>query len=853
MDNTRVPLRGDWLSLLSPDVCPVSINGGANIKAALTQITLHGLNSNHVIEEDIVLLSQAMQSSPQADVVELFKTYSLILRDIWNQFMWSPILNLSVHGRSRAGVKVDFALYITITLSYHPEWMIGHEDKLLLIASSVGERGLVSRLLDMGARPSMLCANGQSSIISALQAEAYDCVELQVQSCSINKDNVQVAVSGGGGLNTELTTSTFVLFLDYAMECFRNAQAASQRWKADGLCHRQSIIAALAIFLKNGADVDAPYPPALGFGSEYDGYSDDYLHRPPSCLEVVFYGCRALYEQMNGFSRVISLHTHRIINRIEVCNAAERGREHLASYLNRNGIYGNAGKQGFLQMVLFEVAFIRAEFFEDSKTETAGSSNGIVVKTLMEYGVTLPSAPSRLLGAKLTSVDMAAEAFSFLLSRSKDRKRSGSVLSSLRHLFRLSGALCPVILQESVEGEGTAMLSALAECNGHFSSTVREHGGCAVVMAALLGNYDAISMLLQHGFDVNSDFSVPEFGSLSRPRTAVGHILFWAPAKEWSLPTRLAAVKCLVKHGARVRLRQSDRTCFELLAEFILEEPRNIFDFFQFSEDHFPFECSLVVHWHWQWMRGCLSSNGARSIPEPDDTILQIFETFFDNDPYLSSGVEILAAIILWGGRPELIQRLIAEGADVNAVYSVTSQLGIKCYSPLRAAVLALDVDLAIQLLHLGARMEEDILAVAVSIAAPMCEDASKKKAMITSLVDKGAKLNGRGSDGLSPLQHCARNGNVNHAAFLLERGADPDAVRALPHTWHPDPDNRKTPLDLAAEFGRLDMCRLFLMAGGLSARLGATGYDGAIERAQKKEFTAIVQLIRTHVSAISV
>jgi hypothetical protein len=312
--------------------------------------------------------------------------------------MRSPIPNLSRHDRSRTEVRANIALYITTTLNFNPEWMMGHEEKLLLIASSLGNRDLVSKMLRSRGRFSPFGSTWLSRIILSLQAEAYDCVELQVRSCDVNKKNLfPPDPVGGGELHLQLM-SRFVIFLDYAMECFRNTQGVGQRWKEYGHCQRKSILAALAIFLENGADVDATYPPTLCLSFNLNTCSPYNPEQPqPSCLEVAFYCCRALYERMKHFSGT----RHCRISRIKLCNAAERGNQALADYLtgHMTGSFGT--DKDFLQMVLLEVVFMRAEFVENSEGDTTGASNGVVAVTLIDYGITLPWNPD------LTSTQMA--------------------------------------------------------------------------------------------------------------------------------------------------------------------------------------------------------------------------------------------------------------------------------------------------------------------------------------------------------------------------------------------------------------------------------------------------------------
>ena len=835
------PHAEDFSGLLSSNKTTISDIEARENLSVLTYVISNGLNEDHAIEDDLVLLGRAMQRIPQDAVIRFFESYSLSLHAIWDRFMREPIPILSQGDRSRTEVRANIALYITTTLKLNPEWMVGHEDKLLVIASSLGNYDMVSKMLGIGARPSLCLSTRQSSIISALQVKAYDCIEIQVRSCDINEEILEVPVSIYGS-ETKLA-SHFVVFLDYAMECLQDRHGLGGIWEVVRYCERNSILKALAIFIENGADIDAPYLPALCFDFYYMGYSPDCPYQPPSCLEVVFYCCRALYEEMKPFSRRIHAH----ISRISVCSAAERGKKHLTDHLDGRGIQGSTDEQGFLQLVLFELVFAWADFFEDSSGDVVGASNGIVVHTLMDYGITLPTSNISPSGARFTPTEVLSDALNSLLFRSRGTERSGSVLYSLKHLFRQSGMLSPKILTESVDWAGTTTLIALAECNDHFSSVVREKGGSAIVRAALLGNYDAVAMLVKHGFDVNREFCIPDFDSPPRFRTAVGHVLFWGGAKAWSFRSRLAAVECLVSRGAWIRLHESDRSCFELLTELMLEEPQNASQFIQFLERHYRHE--IFTDGRWKDMVLWLSNTQPRSVrPGVSQSFPEIFEAALKDDASMFGRLKPLAAVILWGGTRELIQGLIREGANVNATVATDSEAEGSRYSPLKAAVSVLDVELVLQLLKLGATTENFILGVAVGVDTPTREGERKKLAIMESLVDAGADVNDRSIDGLSALHCCAIVGNMDCASFLLQHGANPNAVWVI-HGSDSSETRFDTPLDLAAEFGRLDIAQLFLMTGGLSATLGATGYDGAIERAEEEGFSAITKLIRTHIS----
>lgn len=89
-------------------------------------------------------------------------------------------------------------------------------------------------------------------------------------------------------------------------------------------------------------------------------------------------------------------------------------------------------------------------------------------------------------------------------------------------------------------------------------------------------------------------------------------------------------------------------------------------------------------------------------------------------------------------------------------------------------------------------------------------------------------------------LGRSAAVGDLELAALLLREGADVNAT-----------DVFGTALDEAAGAGRLDMVKFLLNANALSAVCGATGYDGAIRRAEFRGNPAVADLIREHAAKV--
>ncbi|KAH8769051.1 ankyrin repeat-containing domain protein [Diaporthe sp. PMI_573] len=131
--------------------------------------------------------------------------------------------------------------------------------------------------------------------------------------------------------------------------------------------------------------------------------------------------------------------------------------------------------------------------------------------------------------------------------------------------------------------------------------------------------------------------------------------------------------------------------------------------------------------------------------------------------------------------------------------------------------------------------------------------EKAQQLSIIKLLLDSRAKVNAAPaqSEGRTALQLAAKHGNLEVTMLLLS--CNPPADVNMPPCQYPESfDPCGNALDLAAQHGRLDVVKLLLNNDALSSCPGNTGYDGAIQGAEKKGWLAVADLIRQHAMAVS-
>lgn len=186
----------------------------------------------------------------------------------------------------------------------------------------------------------------------------------------------------------------------------------------------------------------------------------------------------------------------------------------------------------------------------------------------------------------------------------------------------------------------------------------------------------------------------------------------------------------------------------------------------------------------------------------------------------------------------DLILQVVDAGADLN-------ERGRSCYSgfrwdqiPLNAAIFTGREKLARELIRRGANVHAPAGNDRGFTALQAACWAGNSLEFVDYLVRvQGANVNEAPSEksGYTALQAAAEEGSLNLAEFLLDNGADVNALSGKnEHAWLP---HRCRALDYASYFGRLDMVEFLLKAGG---RSGTGNLDGAIHASKEFECSAV-------------
>jgi ankyrin repeat protein len=137
-----------------------------------------------------------------------------------------------------------------------------------------------------------------------------------------------------------------------------------------------------------------------------------------------------------------------------------------------------------------------------------------------------------------------------------------------------------------------------------------------------------------------------------------------------------------------------------------------------------------------------------------------------------AGATESVVTSVYLGDRAALKRALREDGARVH----VRDEEGTPL---LQHAAWTLDVDLAVVLLNAGARIDDASPdgGTALHVAADRRRaEPAAARAMVTLLLDRGAAVNARNWDEVTPLHQAVRARNLGAVEVLLARGADANA-----------------------------------------------------------------------------
>lgn len=696
----------------------------------------------------------------------------------------------------------------------------------LWLAVSMGLPDVVQRLLSIGCRPDQwaietLANNKESVIVFTLENGDLKCANLLLGYCDVNHPlRGMYHVRGLSENDTNLTT--FQLFSRHTLSL-------------------KDRIEYLRLFLKAGADLDQAFmweePESLSCAK----YLREIIPRDPkpqwwpSILDYFFYYERPAFDEFAQCSQAFTSK----VTRAGILLALEEG--NLESYLSEareTKLMDTEAINGLLQTILVEQFII---------TDTEGwPRRGIleVVHALLDFGIDFPSAfpgPEQHYNEDLILKrgNQASFALRVMVKTQRWRGKLPEFMTQALQLLIDHGAVVTGLsLQDAVLSEWTDLLKFLIP----YVSDLAKDGPCALAEGVRWNMMEAVRLLLGAGVDIDSEVT-----AWGRRTSILARALKTCDPDE----NESEIVHYLVGQGATFRLSKNRPHPSDLL--------ESLLDFRDSRRPPLPSVRYVVEEGLERQDPLVLSSSMlelcyADGIFDEERTVRRaVFEYLFRKGARVHPG-GVLAAWILLGGGTELFRKLLDAGAGIDC-YMRFPRRRRGSLTPLQAAAFRGNEEIVLLLLKAGATVNAAAigkegrteLQAICSFLTYTPEEQARKIRIMKRLIDQGADINAAPAwlEGFTALQVTANRGDLNTAILLLQRGAD---VNAPPcKSWRKDRPSIYNALDAAAWRGRLDMVKLLLNANALSQIRGGTGYNGAIQLAEKGSHFAVADLIRQH------
>lgn len=603
-------------------------------------------------------------------------------------------------------------------------------------------------------------------------------------------------------------------------------------------------MAVLGAMLEKGPDVDYTssqiHQECFASSKWFD--NDLMSHAwPMSVLDACFYlSDSSLFLKLVPFSRAINSAITRA-GFLTVLRDQSTGS--LAEYLSARAPLSPVEMESWLSALLYET--IHNHLMKDigrrpTKTTTTGRTDNdfSVIYALIELGADVNlkcllvnghnSRPSK------APLDLAILAYL--------RTQSPDWLQTLKRLLD-NGA---IVTSENIDAASQHGDKYLLNCLASRANNLHSQGINALMSAVSFNDAKAIDSLLSTGVDINGYVDLHGVRGL----TIIGQCLHSCHARV------LDSIEFFTGQGARLRYTAQDVSGFwllraalrletslspqfELLCQYIMDH----IDQTSFTDSNQPTEYLLDA---------CAVPDFSSSAPL-ETVRLRVFRSLFAKRPKMKPGSPIAVSIALGGG-PDLAEELWQAGADINA-YTAYDYMG-RVLTPLQIACFLADDDMVSWLLKRGAdpTMPAKGFAGLTALQAVCTFDAinpeehTRKSNIVKRLLGHTASpsslVNAAPAPGFghTALQTAAMRGDLDVALLLLVHGAD---VNAPPCEM--SDRSAASALDLAADFGRLDMVQLLLNVNALSSERGETGYQGAIQNAESGGYFAIANLMRQH------
>ncbi|KAI5868349.1 hypothetical protein GGS23DRAFT_592128 [Durotheca rogersii] len=760
---------------------------------------------------------------------QLFQSDTPTVRAAWE---------FSVRCAGHCGYRDAFVLLVNIGLR-RLKWLRPMGHLCLSFAAAMGALDTVRNLIGAGVRADDLLETAESENVAVLQAAAtgnLDCVKMLMETCDVNQVVKCRGVHGVGASTLSVFLSTLVVgkFVtsekrdhEYQRQFVQKTQHGTLMVGLSLEDMRQSEI--LSLILDSGADVDATWKGDMD-STMRQLYQTENI--PESWRSTVLE--QSYYWDVDLFHRLLPYSSRKTarITRPGICLAVKQGQESYQQYLKSSQGDGSIDTGAFVELGFAE------QFLMETKRIDVD-----VVWGLLESGID-PNLPS------LPTLDIH-----FLLRRLVDdarrHGRNGEFDATLTCMLRWGAEITPEVLEAGVEHDGTDLLRVLAD----HGADVRKYGSAALSTAARLNNYAAVMFLLGFGVDINDvvymnsqPWSVIALASNTQgfsPSASQHHEK--ALRRHNPGTANFEMLQYLIYRGAVLKNSPSDPNAFDFLHrllvttsrdDLLLEKMKLFLNSIQNPRDlSNPRACLLEA---------CLSPKDGPSDTEIKQR-LEILELLIEHGTPMATS-HALSPLIYWGGKQDLILKFLDAGVDINAYSRATRFHSFPC-TPVQAAANRGEKDLVALLVDRGANINQPAhknrgktaLQAACGWNASSAAEKEKKLTLVRCLIENGADVNAAAaaSYGCTALQHAAALGDIETALLLIHHGANPNAG--------PYKHGERCALDAAALSGRLDVVQLLLNVGGLSYNEGESGYDGAIQSAEKLGHYAVADTIRAH------
>lgn len=771
-------------------------------------------------------------------VMTVFSSNSLSIRATWEHAM---------KHASHLDHEEAVIFLIEMILDMHVDWIEPiMNNKVLFTAARCKDIGLLRKLLAVGARPCVVLGNSDGSfetaIISAIKAEAWDCVHLLLQHSDINTDLEAYEYFCRTPPPRTQPQVIFQFIMRAIYGCWRRnpdngrmflSQVA--RKAALEICFR-----ALRLCLQAGFNFDTCYFQSFQCGPSGNGPGLVQFHLRsstteewlPTCLDMSLYWDERLFKFLAPHS--IAYNSPNATTRAGICKALmDGGNEALDQYFKSHP----RPAQDVLEMLLAEQFFIDIE----KDLGTRDRINGRLARLLIAYGVAINSRVVQQCGG-----------VSLLLRRVIACARTFGHDEDMRfilvHLRRNGAVTCERTVQAAVETSGVYMLEVLTE----YEVEIGRYGKCALVEALYLRNLDAAGWLLNKGVSIISEYTSQD--SRSRDLTLCGAWWEWRgldrqrldPLESRNcdslgshhLPDDLEIPRYVCSRGAHPKVNTSDPNSYQFFLKLSLDPLRRV-KFPAILRD-FPEEIDRLSDPE----RGQLFASFGHEIIRDQQLLDNLRSRYEDFD----NGC-ILAAAISGRASRTTITQLLAATTNLE-IYS-----GEIAMTPLQAAASVCNQHVIQVLLSQGANLNapagypcgKTALQAICEFEPLTVECAQARQSIIRLFLEKDVNCNVPACFHDTLLNRVVLAGDLEIVALLLEYGVDPNYVSWDIFDVEPYEQRQLTglsALDTSAVLGRLDLTHLLLKAGGLSAHPGSTGYEGAIRLASRG---AILEVIQRH------